>query len=428
MNPSGPAAVAAVLTFLRSVGRRAEAQSYLEVFQRLPKESFAVIAVAREVAELSFGLVAEQLKFLAELGLYAGVFVGLEGGSSGDVVAQNVLRDLRAVGLSATPVGLEPDRSTVSAAAESLRRCLEQNVIPVGWFPAAADKEPQARQNSAGLLATAAYLGRLLDELKSRKLIVLRPSGALGRTSPELSRFARDHLISTHEEGISVIDLVTDRDVIRSAGMLSNEEIDVVDWAGQTIDAARGSELGSEARSQLVVNVTSPLNLLRELFTVKGAGTLIRAGTKILETTGYEGIDLARLGALLESSFGRRLRSEFFTRGPAEVYLEDRYLGVGIVERAHSTPLLTKFAVDRLAQGEGIGRDVWRAVRRRHPELVWRCRANNPAADWYSSLCDIMLRQGAWIVFGIGLELSQFASLVPEVLGRPDDFEQSTQC
>ena len=35
-----------VLTFLESVGRRAEAELYLRLFRQLPKESFALIAPA----------------------------------------------------------------------------------------------------------------------------------------------------------------------------------------------------------------------------------------------------------------------------------------------------------------------------------------------------------------------------------------------
>ena len=67
-----------------------------------------------------------------------------------------------------------------------------------------------------------------------------------------------------------------------------------------------------EERPGLHLSITSPINLLQEIFTVKGAGTLFRKGSTIRRSTGMEGVDRIRLLNLLETSFNRKLTSEGF--------------------------------------------------------------------------------------------------------------------
>ena len=65
---------------------------------------------------------------------------------------------------------------------------------------------------------------------------------------------------------------------------------------------------------RLSVTVVNPLQLLRELFTVNGAGTLIRRGSRIDVHTSWDGIDRARIEALFASAFERPVRDDFFAQ------------------------------------------------------------------------------------------------------------------
>src|SRR5690606_18089697 len=58
------------------------------------------------------------------------------------------------------------------------------------------------------------------------------------------------------------------------------------------------------------VSITTPKALIRELFTHGGAGTLIRKGERILEIEDRDEVDTGKLTALLETSFGRKLRAD----------------------------------------------------------------------------------------------------------------------
>src|SRR5690606_11885598 len=98
------------------------------------------------------------------------------------------------------------------------------------------------------------------------------------------------------------------------------------------------------------------------------------------------------------------------------------YRGVAIVTRAAPAPYLSKFAVEVRARGEGVGRDLWRALCRDHAAFFWRGRADNPINAWYLQQCDGMARAGAWQVFWRGLAADDLAAAVRAALAAPDDF------
>jgi acetylglutamate kinase len=387
---NSPDAAGVVLTFLESVGRRSEAELYLKLFRELPKESFAVIAPEAAVLRYAAGSLVEQLRFLRELGLVAPVVVGLFDQTSPERAAQRLVKralDMGAVALDAN----EPD------LAQRVAQELRDENLPVIYFGAPGDLSVADRFER---------VSKLSGELGTRKLVVLRRKGALRR----LARPGQP----ASERSISVINLRTDLATLREPRAIGLDDAEllerVADWLGRA-ECARA-----------VASVTSPLSLLRELFTVKGAGTLVKRGTPIERHTSYATVDVARLRALLESSFGRSLNANFFEEPPLAVYLEESYRGAAILVPADPVPYLTKFAVDRVAQGEGMGRDLWEALVRDHPALYWRSRAENPITSWYAGLCDGLMRVGGWTTFWRGIAPADVPRLVDDALKRPEDF------
>ncbi|HEX7672397.1 MAG TPA: hypothetical protein VF395_22540, partial [Polyangiaceae bacterium] len=154
-------------------------------------------------------------------------------------------------------------------------------------------------------------------------------------------------------------------------------------------------------------------------------GTLVKRGTAIERHESYETVDVPRLALLLESSFGKKLLPEFFERAPLAVYLEENYRAAAIIVAGPLAPYLTKFAVDRVAQGEGMGRDLWEAIARDHKALFWRGRMENPIASWYTSLCDGMMKVRGWTVYFRGISEADVASVVRDAVERPEDFGSS---
>jgi acetylglutamate kinase len=387
-----------VLTFLESVGRRSEAEFYLRMFHGLPKESFAVIAPGGPVVRSALGSIVEQLRFLADLGLYATVVLGLFDPDTGANSSERLVKRLPASSLTPSRHAMsEPD------LVEAVREDLRNERIPVLHF---------SKLEGEGLEQRLSLLGELSQRLGTRKLVLLRRRGGF---RPLVGKRA-DAQLSVEGGRISIINLTTDRDRI-VPGMLSKRDAELLAASDRLIQMAEPNPL--------LISITSPLNLLKELFTVKGAGTLVKRGSAVERHTSYATLDLPRLRQLLESSFGKELSDAFFDLPPLAVYVDPTYRGAAIVHDAYPVPYLSKFAVQPEAQGEGIGRDIWEVLVRHHAQLYWRSRADNPIATWYVSVCDGMVRRPAWYVYFRGLAVELIAEAVAQAEARGPDFASS---
>jgi hypothetical protein len=165
LSASAPvsAAAEAVLTFLESVGRRSEAEFYLRLFLKLPKESFGIIAPGATVIRSGLGSLVEQLKFLADVGLYAPVVLGLFDPERGAQSSERLVKRL-------PPTGMEPCPHVMGEAnlAEQLRAELRAERLPVVHFRVVEGQTVEDRLNELGVLAKA---------LDTRKFVLLRRRG-----------------------------------------------------------------------------------------------------------------------------------------------------------------------------------------------------------------------------------------------------------
>jgi hypothetical protein len=394
------AAAEAVLTFLESVGRRSEAEFYLRLFLKLPPESFGIIAPGATVIRYALGSLVEQLKFLADLGLHAPVVLGLYDPEQGASSSERLIKRLQLAGMDAYShemgeVGL----------AEKLRAELRADRLPVVHFAASVGQTIDDRLNELGALA---------KELDTRKFVLLRRRGGLKPLTRGKLEMAPGYFLPTDAGRISIINLRTDRAGIVAGKTLPKRDSELLAAAERLIDLSQPTPI--------LASITSPLNLLKELFTVKGAGTLIKLGSAVSRHRSYVNLDLERLRRLLETSFGRALDDEFFERTPLAVYVEAEYRGAAVVAHGSPVPYLSKFAVEPEAQGEGMGRDLWQAISRDYPALYWRGRADNPIASWYTSVCDGMMRLPEWNVYWRGIEINQIPEVIEAAGAHPADF------
>ena len=365
-----------VLRFLEGAGRRSEAEFYLQHFRAEEKERFAAIHVSPGVMRHAAEAVAVELRFLAALGLVPVVLLGVVDPAEAPVHAARLARRLERDKVPGAVFA--PNPVEVTAAARS-------GILPIVPFSAAEDR--------------VATLGAFLAALATRKLIFVTRRGGFQQGGTLLS----------------IVNLTSDTDTLLRGRDLTAAEKSLLRDARRLV-----TEL---VPHKLVVSVTSPFNLLRELFTVKGAGTLLRRGAVIQAYPGGVGLDRERLGALLASAFGRPLRPDALERAVDDVYLVDDYRGVAVIVRTPLGSYLTKFAVDQEAQGEGLGRDLWDAVASDHPVLYWRARHDNPINAWYGKLADGLARFPEWHVFWRGLAVEQIPAAIRHALAAPVDFE-----
>jgi acetylglutamate synthase len=241
-------------------------------------------------------------------------------------------------------------------------------------------------------------LAGLATALETRKVVFLsrRPGLVVGAGKPP-----------------SVVSLATDTDRLLAPGALSR---------GQALLLRQIKRLLENVPHSMGVTVVNPLQFLRELFTINGAGTLIRRGSRIDVHDGWQSVDPGRLRALFASAFGRDIRDDFFARPIARTFVEENYRGAAVVAETAVAPYLTKFAVERQAQGDGLGGEIWSLVTRDYPAFFWRSRPENPITAWYVKQCDGLLRFPKWHIFWRGLPVETIGPAVQHALAAESDF------
>jgi acetylglutamate kinase len=194
--------------------------------------------------------------------------------------------------------------------------------------------------------------------------------------------------------------------------------IESISLSAEYADLIREPWLDPSARAELVrihdlllqlppstsLSITRPGEMAKELFTHRGSGTLIRRGERIDARASWEGLDLDRLRALIESSFGRQLVEDYFaTTTPLRVYVSEHYRAAVVLTLEKGIPYLDKFAVSEEAQGEGLGRAIWQVMRSEYPQLFWRSRRGNAVNEFYFANADGAFKDETWVVFWYGI-------------------------
>ncbi|HTJ45112.1 MAG TPA: hypothetical protein VL463_23560 [Kofleriaceae bacterium] len=363
-----------VLRFLASIGRPNESEQYLALFRDSP--AFAILHVSDAVVRDAADVLAVDLRLLANLGLRPVLVFGAAPIREGGDARAHALAIQDAVDI---PAAIAPDAAAVRAAIDRS----ELPLVPLG-----------ARTVDARF----AELAELATALGSKKLVFV------GRRS------------GLQPEGGAVISLV-DLSAPRPDGLPPQ----------QAALLAQIARLVDRIPQRVTVSVTSPLDLLRELFTVKGAGTLVRRGSRVARYRRWDELDAPRLLALIEEAFGRPLAIDLRARPLETAYVADDYRGAAIITDTPLAPYLSKFAVTTVARGEGVGGDLWRALAADHPRLFWRSRAGNPITAWYRDQADGLVRvtiDGApWVVLWRGLEPREIPDAVAYCSASPADFE-----
>jgi acetylglutamate kinase len=374
--------------FLESVGQKADVDLYLKLFRSQRKESFAILVADAQIVKNALDPVHFDLRILAGLGLLPVVVLGLYEAKDADRQAERVREWLVEDDVAARIVPAGADMGAEALAA--VRAAIGAGEIPLVTLEGARDLTTEARFR---LLAT------LAQALETRKVLFLSRRAGL---EPQGAG------------PLSVVNLTTDYERLMAVGGLSRRQASLLKQVKQLL------ELVPHRMSAAVVN---PLRLLRELFTVGGSGTLIRRGSRIDAHTSWDGLDQVRARGLFESAFGRPLRAGFFSEPVERLYLEENYRGIAVVRQTKVAPYLTKFAVDRQAQGEGIGTELWSVLTRDFPAFFWRSRPANPITPWYVKQCDGMTRFPEWHVFWRGLPVEEIEPAIQHALAAPVDLD-----
>lgn len=347
--------------FLDGIGRREEYEFYLDKFQSEHSACFALLCPDPGSIEAGAEVLAFDLHFLLRLELVPAILLcGPEALKMRDALAHE-------------PIFAFMESGDVPAF---IQQCRQQERVPVLVYPELP-------------LETA-----LLEFVPAvaKRVHFIRAAGGLRSATGEQLPY-----VYTHKENFLPLEPL---------------ESDLPALAKKLLDKRPGAHL----------SVTSPINLLQEIFTVKGAGTLFRKGSEILRFQGMEGIDRPRLVGLLEASFGKKLKDEAFLGNVSHGYVEKDYRGAVLLEDHPAGLYLSKFAVGREARGEGVALELWREAARNHAALFWRSNAANPFNSWYHKQADGHHLAGKWQIFWRGVPPEAISGIIGYCLARGEDF------
>ena len=135
--------------------------------------------------------------------------------------------------------------------------------------------------------------------------------------------------------------------------------------------------------------------------------------------TTFEGVDLTRLKALLEASFGKTLVPKYFDAPVNQVIIDPAYRAAAIVKLLGETPYLDKIAVDPMLQGTGLAGTLMTYLKLTYPLLTWRATHDNKANDWYTCVSEGTKVTANWKIYQWGLTEGTFAQVVPVIDALP---------
>jgi acetylglutamate kinase len=407
-----------IVRLLSSMGSAKEIQQYLKRFSQLDAKRFAVVKVGGAVLRDDLSALTSSLTFLQQVGLTPIVLHGAGPQLDEELSAAGIVKET-VNGLRVTsPEALAIVRKVFQAQNLRLVEALQSMDARATSVPSGVFASSYLDQSVYGLVGKvdSINLAPIDASLRAGSIPVIAslgetPSGQILNINAD---FAANELVRVLQPYKIVF--------LTGTGGLLDEKGKVIDsinlsteykhlmaqpWinGGMRLKIEQIADLLADLPLTSSVSITRPAELAKELFTHKGSGTLVRRGERVLKYDSWEGIDLDRLRALIESSFGRTLVADYFERTrPRCVYVSENYRAAMILTEEGGVPYLDKFAVLDDAQGEGLGRAVWQVMREAHPRLFWRSRHGNAINPFYYAESDGSLKQERWKVFWYGLD------------------------
>ncbi|MFC1778346.1 acetylglutamate kinase [Pseudomonadota bacterium] len=404
---------------LAQLGSSREAQQYLKEFSGTNQARFAVVKVGGGILRDHLDELTSALAFLHRLGLIPVVLHGA-GPQLDQALADAGIETERRDGLRVTsdevmsvarPLMYKENLRLVEALeARGIRaRGIQHGVFLCSYLDqdklglvGAVDKVELHSVESAvrsGAVPVLTCLGEspsgqvlninadiatreLVWKLRPHKVIFLSPTGGL---------------LDRQDRIITAVSLTNDYEALMQQPWVHS---------GMRLKLQQINEMLQRLPDDTSVSITSAAHLTRELFTYRGAGTLVRKGESINVFKKPDAGTLIAVKKLVEHSFERTLRDNWFESldEPLVLLSETGRAAAVMTTGVDGIPYLDKFVVTSAAQGEGLGAAIWQVVRARYPALYWRSRNTNPVTPWYFLQADSSNRSGQWVVFTIGIE------------------------
>ena len=374
-----------LLRFYEATGNNTESLVFLKKFRSKSSEKFSVLYTSTDTIAEFLEKLFYDLKFLYRLDLFPVIAIHIESLEYIKLFYRSFYDRIREL----------KDKEEFSIELIHYKQPIlkqVQDVISRSSIPMVVFDKP------AGSIYETLF--EIVDELESEKLVILDKEGGFRKLESG--------------EKVSIINLTNEYHSLLESNVLSKDNTIVLEKVNILINRLKNTNPS--------VAVTSPLTLFQELFTVKGSGTYIKKGSTVDIYSGVEPLDRIKLVHLLETAFHKTILPAFFTFDICSVIIESNYKGAAIMKRSPYGEYLTKFAVDEIARGEGIGRDIWDKMKSIYHSFFWRAKPYNPINKWYSKECTGMHKAEKWTIFWVNKEPKDIDGICKFMNSEPPDF------
>lgn len=423
-----------IVRLLSSMASAREIQLYLKRFSQLDADRFAVVKVGGAILRDELDALVSSLAFLQQVGLTPIVIHG---------AGPQLDEEMTAAGIQKSVVdGL---RVTTPDSLRVVRRVLQRENLKL----VEALQEVSVRATS---ITSGVFVSELLDEerlglvgkvvqvdidaieaaISADSIPVIASLGEThgGQIVNVNADWAANELVKRMQP-YKIIFLTGTGGILDERGKLIEsislrtqyEHLMRQPWlhSGMRVKLEQIHDLLMDLPPSSSLSITTPDEMAKELFTHRGSGTLVRRGEGILSFPSWDGVNVDRVRAVIESSFGRTLAPDYFeATTPHRVYVSEHYRAAIVLTREDGLTYMDKYAVSDDAQGEGLGRAMWDLMRGENPSLFWRSRRGNPINEFYFNNADGARKEGDWTVFWCGFDQwDAIRTAVAHALARP---------
>lgn len=385
-----------VMGLFKILGSEKEREMFLSIFQSVNPENFALLMIEPDVLRTKPDLLAWDLAFLSHLDLTPILIVEIEKDS--DVKCRNYLiKRVKSYGGDIRHFPLKRSENQADwMPYKQLQRTAKKGDISL----ISVDNKVKD-----GVTSSKVALN-LIREFYPRKILVLNDQGGL-------------HLKSGSR--LNYLEIDPDLELLYFQKVISGKTYQEIRKYREILLKAK------EGGKKVHVQVTSPGDILKELFTVQGSGTYLNLANELELYNGYKGLDKDKIWTLIESGFGLQLKSKYQFSPQDKVILDEDYKALAVLKKYQGLLYLDKFVVKKRHQAEGWGNSLWREILELNAKIFWRTKSSNPLKNWYFKKSDGHQVIDDWYVYWIGLNEKERKKALRYCRDREDSFIRSEE-
>ena len=397
-----------------------------EIFKSLfaqEKEKFAVIKISGALLEEHEDLIAEDIAYLNKLGLYPIIVHGAGSSLDKKLASSTKINGLRVTKKEDIPIIIQTFSEIASSLCSKINSFGGKSALVEGVF----ECEKIQGVGEVGEIKNT-FSEKIIGCVQSHSSPIISPIGNFGEDKLNINADSAAKGICKVIKPKKFILLTSTGGILDASGNLVNflnlsSENAFSDLSGGMLVKAKEAKAVLESVPDMEVVITSPQNLLYELFTIKGKGTILKNHVLCWENN-LNNLNKATVKDVIEHSFGKKLVDNYFDSDIVDVLYEKNLDGLAVIIKQGNFFYLDKFAVKKHAQGKGIGKSIWLELVKKYPSFTWRASQINPVNSFYTKHCDGLIKKGKWNIYWKGLNHEDVLSVAESISQKKSSFKE----